>query len=268
MAEAEIFLAYGRDAQAEDLLKEALAAFPTRYEIHVKLLQIYANRKDTKAFEQLARDLQKGTGGSGDLWDQAVRLGYQIDPDNPRYAAGRPHAGEAAAVAAVSAPGAADNVDFNIGFEDPNATTATDIDLGDDGGQLEKTQVIVPSAFETPEDTTILRPGAASTVDFSVDLPPAGPAAEETEAPQKQGGNAIDFDFDLNALGTPSASVPAAEEPKPAAGGLDFDMSEIVAGRIRRFRRRAGYRLIRNQPRSGRRHLSPGFSYGQGRSLV
>ncbi len=175
VAEAEIFLAYGRDAQAEDLLKEALAAFPTRYEIHVKLLQIYANRKDTKAFEQLARDLQKGTGGSGELWDQAVRLGYQIDPDNPRYAAGRPSGGEGAAIAAVAAPGAADNVDFNIGFEDPNATTATDIDLGDDGIQLDKTQIIAPSAFESPEDTTILRPDAASTVNFSVELPAAGP---------------------------------------------------------------------------------------------
>ena len=225
VAEAEIFLAYGRDAQAEDLLKEALAAFPTRYEIHIKLLQIYANRKDTKAFEQLARDLQKGTGGSGELWDQAVRLGYQIDPDNPRYAAGRPRGGEVAAITAVAAPGAADNVDFNIGFEDPNATTSTDIDLGDDADQLEKTQTIAPSAFESQEDTTILRPAAASTVDFSVDLPAAGTAAEETEAPPKQEGNTIDFDFDLNALAAPSASVPAAEEPKPAAGGVDFDTS-------------------------------------------
>ena len=225
VAEAEIFLAYGRDAQAEELLKEALAAFPTRYEIHIKLLQIYANRKDTKAFEQLARELQKGTGGNGDLWDQAVRLGYQIDPDNPRYAAGRPRGGEAAAVAAVAAAGTADNVDFNIGVEDPNATTATDIDLGDDAMQLDKTQVIDPSAFGSHEDTTVLEPGAASTVNFSVELPPAGTPAEESEAPKKQEGNAIDFDFDLNALSAPSASVPAAEEPKPASSGLDFDMS-------------------------------------------
>ena len=224
VAEAEIFLAYGRDAQAEELLKEALAASPARYEIHLKLLQIYANRKDAKAFEQLARELQKGTGGSGDLWDQAVRLGYQIDPDNPRYAAGRSTGGEAAAGAAVAASGAADNVDFNIGFEDPNATTATDIYLGDDDSQLDKTQVIDPSRFGSRDDT-ILEPGAAPTMNFSVELPPAGTAAEDTEAPKKQEGNTIDFDFDLNAFAAPSVSVPAAEEPRAAAGGLDFDMS-------------------------------------------
>ncbi len=226
VAEAEIFLAYGRDAQAEDLLKEALAASPTRYEIHLKLLQIYANRKDTNAFEQLARELQKGIGGSGYLWDQAIRLGYQIDPDNPRYAAGRPSGSEAAAVAAVAAAGAADNVDFNVGFEDPNATTATDIDLGDDGRQLDRTQVIDPATLESHEDTAVLEPGAAPVMNFSVELPPAGTTAEEAEAQKKQEGNTIDFDFDLNALAAPSASVPAAEEPKPAAGGgLDFDMS-------------------------------------------
>jgi pilus assembly protein FimV len=225
VAEAEIFLAYGRDAQAEDLLKEALAASPTRYEIHLKLLQIFANRKDTKAFEQMARELQKGTGGSGNLWDKAVRLGYQIDPDNPRYAAGRPSGGESAAGAAIAASGAADNVDFNIGFEDQNATTATDIDLSGDGRQLDRTHVIDPSAFGSHEDTTVMQPDAASTVDFSVDLPPAGSAAEESEAPKKQDGNVIDFEFDLDAFAAPSASVPAAKEPKPAAGGLDFDMS-------------------------------------------
>jgi len=225
VAEAEIFLAYGRDAQAEDLLKEALSAFPTRYEIHLKLLQIYANRKDTRAFEQLARELQQGTGGSGDVWDQAVRLGYQIDPDNPRYAAGRAGAGEVAAVAAVAAAGAADNVDFNIGFEDPHATTATDIDLGDEGKQFDKTQVIDPSAFGAHDDTTIMEPGAAPAMNFSVELPPAGTAGEDTGAPQKQESNAIDFDFDLNALAAPAASMPAAEQTQSASGGLDFDMS-------------------------------------------
>lgn len=152
-------------------------------------------------------------------------MGYQIDPDNPRYAAGRPSSGEAAGVAAVAAAGGADNVDFNIGFEDPNATTTTDIDLGDDGRQYENTQIIDPAAIESHDDTTILQPAAPPTINFSVELPPAGSPPEETQTAKKQEGNSIDFDFDLNALAPPSAAVPAAEEPKPAAAGLDFDMS-------------------------------------------
>ena len=58
LAEAEIYLAYGRDSQAEEILKEALAANPRRYEIHPKLLEIYAKRKDLAAFDPIARELQ------------------------------------------------------------------------------------------------------------------------------------------------------------------------------------------------------------------
>ena len=260
VAEAEIFLAYGRDAQAEDLLKEALAAFPTRYEIHVKLLQIYANRKDTKAFEQLARDLQKGTGGSGELWDQAVRLGYQIDPDNPRYAAGRPRGGEVAAIGAVAAPGAADNVDFNIGFEDPNATTSTAIDLGDDGTQLETTQGIPASAFQSHEDPTFCTRCGVNG-DFSVELPPAGTAAAKRSAKSRMATPSISI----------STSMPLAPRlfrgrarTQTCCRGLDFDMSGTSlespgeptgSGAVQEID-------LSVQPRSGHRTL-PGFSHRQ-----
>ncbi len=45
LAEAEVYIAYGRDAQAEEILKEALAKNPGREEIQFKLLEIYAARK-------------------------------------------------------------------------------------------------------------------------------------------------------------------------------------------------------------------------------
>ena len=114
VAEAEIFLAYGRDAQAEELLKEALQTSPGRHEIHLKLLQIYVNRKDASAFEKVARDLQQATGGKGNIWDQASVLGYQIDPGNSRYAAGKSAAGATTSTLATSSA-SAENVDFNVG---------------------------------------------------------------------------------------------------------------------------------------------------------
>ena len=134
LAEAEIYLAYGRDSQAEEILKEALAANPRRYEIHTKLLEIYAKRKDLAAFDPIARELQMATGGQGEVWEQAARLGYQLDPQNPRYAAGKPSGAAAAAVAAaaVGATGVAaldEKLDFNIGLEDADVGTKTDIDL-------------------------------------------------------------------------------------------------------------------------------------------
>jgi pilus assembly protein FimV len=131
LAEAEIYLAYGRDGQAEEILKEALQNQPRRYEIHLKLLEIYAKRKDVAAFDPIARELQQGTNSKGDLWQQAVRLGYQVDPANPRYLAGKPSGAEMAA-AAAAAGGGDKTLDFQIDSLEPapEIGTLTDIDAG------------------------------------------------------------------------------------------------------------------------------------------
>ena len=221
VAEAEIFLAYGRDAQAEELLKEALERSPQRHEIYLKLLQIYANRKDAKSFEKVARDLQQASGGAGEIWDQAIALGYQVDPDNSRYAAGRSAAGAAAiAGAAAAASAAAENVDFNIGSEDSQATT-TDIDLGD--SSFDSTQIIDPAAEPAHDATVSMRPAA---MDFNVDLPAAGVSADEL-APRRASSAGLDFDIDLNSLTSFAPADAGAAASEPASGGLDFDMSGL-----------------------------------------
>jgi pilus assembly protein FimV len=85
VAEADVYLAYGRDLQAEEILKEALRSDPARLAIRSKLLEVYAKRADTKAFEAQARQLQEQTGGEGEDWEKAVELGRSIDPANPLY---------------------------------------------------------------------------------------------------------------------------------------------------------------------------------------
>lgn len=219
VAEAEIFMAYGRDGQAEELLKEALAASPGRQEVSLKLLQIYAKRKDAKAFEQTARELQQGTGGSGEVWDQAARLGYQVDPGNPRYAAGRPAGDEAAEPdSSYAASNAAENVDFNIGVDDPAATTATDIDLGDSGTDLDKTQIFNPG--ELSQEGGELEREPPMAMDLNLDVP-------EPEAESATGGSSIDFEINLDSVPDSSEAQPGSEPSAPASGGIDFDMGTL-----------------------------------------
>tara|TARA_R110001599_G_scaffold171353_1_gene362468 strand:+ start:485962 stop:488667 length:2706 start_codon:yes stop_codon:yes gene_type:complete len=88
IAEADVYIAYGRDAQAEEILKEALRNQPERHAVRVKLLEIYANRNDARSFEILASELYGMTKGEGDEWQQAANLGLILDPSNPLYAAG------------------------------------------------------------------------------------------------------------------------------------------------------------------------------------
>lgn len=88
VAEADVYLAYGRDLQAEEILKEALRTNSGRIAIHQKLLEIYAKRRDTKGFESVAGQAYKLTGGDGADWARICELGLSIDPTNPLYQPG------------------------------------------------------------------------------------------------------------------------------------------------------------------------------------
>jgi hypothetical protein len=82
VAEADVYLAYGRDLQAEEILKEAMRANPERMAIRTKLLEVYAKRRDIKGFELLATQVHSLTRGEGEDWAKAQEMGQQIDPDN------------------------------------------------------------------------------------------------------------------------------------------------------------------------------------------
>jgi pilus assembly protein FimV len=88
VAEADVYLAYGRDLQAEEILKEAMRSNPDRMAIRSKLLEVYAKRRDTKGFELLATQLYALTRGEGEDWSKAQEIGLQIDPENPLYQPG------------------------------------------------------------------------------------------------------------------------------------------------------------------------------------
>lgn len=87
VAEADVYLAYGRDLQAEEILREALRVNPERTAIHLKLLEIHAKRRDLRAYEALASEVHKLTGGTGTEWNRVVELGKDLDPGNPLYEA-------------------------------------------------------------------------------------------------------------------------------------------------------------------------------------
>lgn len=52
LAEADLFLGFGRDQQAEEILKEVLEGDPANEAAKLKLSQIYARRKEKAAFEK------------------------------------------------------------------------------------------------------------------------------------------------------------------------------------------------------------------------
>lgn len=88
VAEADVYLAYGRDMQAEEILKEALRTQPNRIAVHRKLAEIYLKRRDTRALQAIAEQAYPITEGWGPDWEYIRGLGAELDPANRLYQPG------------------------------------------------------------------------------------------------------------------------------------------------------------------------------------
>ncbi|MHB8471821.1 MAG: type IV pilus assembly protein FimV [Gammaproteobacteria bacterium] len=79
LAEADIYLAYGRYQQAEDLIKEAMH-HDRNPELRVKLLEIYFAAKNSTGFEDAARDLRHEVGPDSPYWQRILPMGRELCP--------------------------------------------------------------------------------------------------------------------------------------------------------------------------------------------
>ena len=184
VAEADVYLAYGRDLQAEEILKEAMRTNPSRVAIHAKLMEIYAKRRDLKAFETVANEAYSVTKGQGAEWEAAAALGRDIDPANPLYqgAAGSATMSTASKAAAMGAAGmvAAGAAAFAGGASAKPAPAADDNDVdfdldldfssGDDNNALSTTQSLHTSTSPIHVQSTVAMKPQPSLDSAAMDL--------------------------------------------------------------------------------------------------
>ena len=96
IAEADVYLAYGRYQQAEDLIKQAINDYPNRDDCKLKLLEIYHANSSKVNFENYARELAaEGKKDEPVFWRKVAELGRDINPDSSLFS------GLAASTAAV-----------------------------------------------------------------------------------------------------------------------------------------------------------------------
>ena len=236
IAEADVYMAYGRDAQAEEILKEALQKDASRTAVHAKLLEIYANRRDTKAFEQTALKLKGLTNGAGPEWEKAAALGRSIDPQNGVY-------GDVAAMPAAPAAtpaAAAPTLDFDLGGASQGGPAAPDISLDEPGKESTSTSVDLELGAtqtlkiekQTPDQTLAAEPASGGALDFNLDLggpeekkPEPAPAAKSAEEP-----SGLDFNLDLGEQKSEAPPPP----PQPIApppvdlGDISLDLGGLA----------------------------------------
>ncbi|SHE65358.1 pilus assembly protein FimV [Lampropedia hyalina DSM 16112] len=221
--EADVLLAYGRDQQAEEVLKEALQNNPERTAIHVRLAEIHATRQDRQAFAATARTLQTLTQAQGSDWLKVAELGRNLDPSNPLYQAGAPlqspdHSSQApspippvltATASVEAAAGTESGLDFDLQASSPASPQAharqemADLDAGLD--------------FQT--DAEVEKAALAPTVGTAS-------AAAGSQSDSRFHGLDLDLDLSLGDVATPTTKP--AEDPLPkAATEKTLDLPEL-----------------------------------------
>lgn len=247
VAEADVYLAYGRDSQAEEILRDALLTNPTRVAIHQKLLEILAKRPNNrKNFEATATQAFRITKGQGADWDRICELGLSVDPDNALYhPGGQPNNPDG--TPSMPAPfdlfsNPATKTSFSATQTDsPEISNTLDLDLDldfslddalSDPEQDSVNQALPIASPEAPDDS----PDYANAMEFDLDVPAYAPATAPVQlAKAPETNDAIEFslpdlEFDLSHLTpTPAPTPPAqakAEAPSaaPDLGMLEFDL--------------------------------------------
>jgi pilus assembly protein FimV len=230
VAEADVYLAYGRDLQAEEILKEAMRANPQRMAIRTKLLEVYAKRRDIKGFELLASQVHSLTRGEGEDWDKIQEMGQQIDPENLLYQpGGQPEPVHGAGGEEVLEPLGASTMPHTAttpppvftpdpGLDSRSADLDLDLDLGGDA-PLSPTEVT--RALQTNADIA-LEPSIDFEPPSMLDAGSTQPAAMLASPPSSGDRGDIDFDLDSLSLDEPVPKTMPLPRADVGSQGLDF----------------------------------------------
>jgi pilus assembly protein FimV len=243
VAEADVYLAYGRDLQAEEILKEAMRSNPERMAIRTKLLEVYAKRRDTKGFELLATQLFSLTRGQGEEWTKAQELGLGIDPENPLYKPGGAPAGQHPEGAPLTEPLGASTMPQSV-LPSPSQFERAKAEMEAHQQQLQQPADAVDSGsvdldldldLETPSAPADIPAPMVATQTQPYRQPEPKPAVEPVTAAAPSSDFGMEFDLssislDLDGTGHNNVAAPAAADAVVDLSGFDLGTDDDAGG--------------------------------------
>jgi pilus assembly protein FimV len=249
VAEADVYIAYGREEQAEDILKEALRLQPDRHAVRVKLLEIYSRRADKPSFMAVAQELRERTGGVGEDWERAAKLGRALDPSEPMFAGSGSvdplrgpttelrldpavSGGRPATLGGMAAPAM---VDLPVDTPAPDSVFSASLGApsrGPDTAMTPDTAMPLDSRL-SGETRQGVSTSTGPATHFEATLAPATQPLEPAKADilNVATNSAIDFsalDFDLTSPATRQPEGPKTTMPTPTGFDLSFDTKPLA----------------------------------------
>ena len=237
VAEADVYLAYGRDLQAEEILKEAMRTTPARVAVHVKLMEIYLKRRDAKAFEVIATDAFKLTRGEGPEWAYVGEMGRELDPSNVLYLAEGVAQKESDHAPAIDAAFSTNTVPQMVQpqYEPASASVDFDLDLDFSIGD-EPVAAAVAQPVQPPEPTVDFKPVPAPSSDgLDLDFDTGTVAMKPMVASPTASFDGTTSDDALSASGltfTNEPFTPARSSATPPVAVMDHGMLEFDMGSL------------------------------------
>jgi pilus assembly protein FimV len=226
VAEADVYIAYGREEQAEDILKEALRAHPDRHPVRVKLLEIYSRRGDKAAFSALAQEMHARTHGVGEDWERAAKLGRAIDAGNPMYAGGGDTVMRGPATELRLDPTSKSSRPATL----TGGATVMPVPSATPSAPMPSMEAVAPST-QMPRDTRLPQGVVdedAATVSFEATRPLEDIAMPPVEA-KKPDAQHLGIEFDLGGVTPPTVGATTVMPPTTPPS-FDFNLDADKAG--------------------------------------
>ena len=85
ITEADVYLAYGRIQQAQDVLQAALEKAPSDNNLRIKLLEVYHAGGNISAFDREASDFRDTVNEDDPQWLRVATMGFALSPGNDLY---------------------------------------------------------------------------------------------------------------------------------------------------------------------------------------
>jgi pilus assembly protein FimV len=246
LTEANVYLDYGRDVQAEEILKDGLKTQPENAAIYAKLMGIYAKRRDANNFEQMALKAKLLLTETDPQWIALSQQGYELEPSNTLYRAGAPSVDDPFTAMSstefstrtvaqldtesAKSPASVDlDLDFNFASSFPESSPAKQVEAPKTplvefpDFSLESLEMTAPAAQQAPAPTSVNTPAIAATASIAAASVAAvhavAPVASNTPKP-------IEFDLGHLSLDLNSAAPKSSTEaPTDNNGPLETKLA-------------------------------------------
>ena len=202
ISEADVYLAYGRYQQAEELIRQAIKDQPDRDECKLKLLEVFYANEDKDAFQAYANELAAaGKVDDFGFWEKAAEMGREICPDSVLFSSGDDLF----------------SVDEGISAENDVDSTSGDEDAFSKESAAEGEASFAGLSGEGFEQDA----AGSGGYDLDFDLAPSVPEHEAID--DQRNNQAIDFDLS-------SFSVELSETDEGTNPGIKTDLPLDAAG--------------------------------------